>query len=46
MLLTQDSMICLLQTLCMSVLLLSSGVDSEWKHCSLLLSVEKKTLGV
>ena len=38
MLLTQDS-IGHLQRLCLSVLSLSSGVESEWKRCSLSLSV-------
>ena len=29
------------KTLCMSILLLSGCVESEWKHCSSLLTVEK-----
>ena len=44
MLMTQDS-IGHLKTLCMNVLLLSGGMESEWKSCTSLLSV-KKTLSV
>ena len=40
MLMTQDS-IGHLKTLCMNILLLSGGVESKWKYCSSLLSVEK-----
>ena len=29
--------------LCMSILQLSGGIESEWKHCSSLLSIEKNT---
>ena len=39
---TQDS-IGRLKTLCVSVLSLSGGVESEWK-CSLLLGVEKNAM--
>ena len=44
MLMTQDS-IGHLKMLCMSVLLLGSGMEFEWKCCSSLLSIEK-TLSV
>ena len=30
-----------LKTLCMSILSLNSGVESEWKHCSSPLSIKK-----
>ena len=40
---TQDS-IGHLKTLCMHILWLSGGVESEWKHCSSLLSIEKNAL--
>ena len=40
MLMTHDS-IGHLKTLCMSVLLLSGGIESEWKGCSSPLSIEK-----
>ena len=39
-LITEDS-IGRLKKLCMSVLSLSGGVESEWKHCSSPLSIEK-----
>ena len=37
---TQDSIGCL-KTLCMSVLMLSGGVESEWKSCRSPLSIKK-----
>ena len=40
MLMTQDSA-GHLKTLCISILLLSDGVESEWKHCSSTSCVEK-----
>ena len=40
MLMIQDSIGCL-KTLCMSVLSLSGGMESEWKCCSSPLSLEK-----